>query len=174
MKVSLQLGLMLLVGVALAVGCNKPQESANGDGGSDGNAANADGGEHAHTHEGDDALIWQRQDLEHEGYVIALGHHGTQLYADHEAEPAVMVTKDGTAVADAKVSVTLLDAAGENVLTEEQATVYEPETPEEPAHYAQAEVKLPADATEVTLRYRIELPGASEFSQDVVVKASKH
>jgi hypothetical protein len=85
-----------------------------------------------------------------------------------------MVTKDGQPVADAKVFITLLDANGEKELVAEQATVYEPPTDEEPAHYAQAKVKIPADATDVTLRYRIELPGAAEFSQDVPVKAEKH
>jgi hypothetical protein len=175
MKVTSRVLWMMLLAVALATGCPKPEEStSNGDGATADATDGADGEEHGHSHAGDDALIWQREGLEHEGYVIALGHHGAQLYADHEAEPAVMVTKDGEAVADAKVFVTLLNATGDTVVTEEQATVYEPETPEEPAHYAQAEVKLPADATEVTLRYRIELPGASEFTQDVVVPATKH
>ena len=61
-----------------------------------------------------------------------------------------------------------------DVITVEQSTVYEPTTAEEPAHYAQASVKMPADATELTLRYRIELPEGSEFIQDVIVQASKH
>ena len=162
---------MLLLTVVLATGCPKPEESTS-DGATADATDGADGDEHSHTH--DDTLVWQRKDLEHEGYLISLGHHGTQLFADHDAEPAVMVTKDGEAVADAKVFVMLLDAAGEKEIAAEQATVYEPETPDEPAHYAQAEVKLPADATEVTLRYRIELPAASEFSQDVVVPLAKH
>ena len=55
----------------------------------------------------------------------------------------------------------------ETVLVEEQATVYEPTTPEEDAHYAQAELAVPEDAEEVIVRYRVELPDASEFSQDV-------
>ncbi len=174
MKNSLWMLFLLFVGLALASGCNKPPQSANGSGG-DGAAANTDGdGNRGHTHEGDDALVWRRADLEYEGYVISLGHHGKQLFAGHEAEPAVMITKNGEPVADAKVFVTLLDAAGEDVITEEQATVYEPATAEEPAHYAQASVKMPAEATELTLRYRIELSEASEFSRDVIVQASKH
>ncbi len=168
------LWMWFLFGLAVAIGCNRPPESTNGSGG-DRAAANPDSdGKRGHTHEGDDALVWQRSDLEFEGYVISLGHHGKQLFAGHEAEPAVMITKSGEPVADAKVFVTLLDAAGEDVITEEQATVYEPTTAEEPAHYAQASIKMPADATELTLRYRIELSEASEFSQDVIVQASKH
>ncbi len=172
MKISLWM--LFLSGLALAIGCNKPPELTNGSAG-DGAAANTDDdGNREHTHEGDDALVWQRSDLEYEGYVISLGHHGKQLFAGHEAEPAVMITKNGEPVADAKVFVTLLDAAGEDVITEEQPTVYEPTTAEEPAHYAQASVKMPAGAAELTLRYRIELSETSEFSQDVIVQASKH
>ncbi len=171
MKNSLWMLFLLFVGLALASGCNKPPESTNSSGG-DGAAANTDGGKRGHTH--DDVLVWQRADLEYEGYVISLGHHGKQLFAGHEAEPAVMITKNREPVADAKVFVTLLDAAGEGVITDEQATVYEPATEEEPAHYAQASVEMPADATELTLRYRIELSEASEFTQDIIVQVSKH
>ncbi len=172
MKISLWM--LFLSGLALAIGCNKPPELTNGSAG-DGAAANTDDdGNRGHTHEGDDALVWQRSDLEYEGYVISLGHHGKQLFAGHEAEPAVMITKNGEPVADAKVFVTLIDAAGEDVITEEQATVYEPTTAEEPAHYAQASVMMPAGAAELTLRYRIELSEASEFSLDVIVQASEH
>ena len=63
---------LLFVGLALASGCNKPPESTNGSGG-EGAAAKTDGdGKHGHTHEGDDALMWQRADLEYEDYVISL------------------------------------------------------------------------------------------------------
>ena len=72
---------LLFVGLALASGCNKPPESTNGSG-DEGAAAKTDGdGKHGHTHEGDDALMWQRADLEYEDYVISLGHHGKQLFA---------------------------------------------------------------------------------------------
>jgi hypothetical protein len=165
------LWMLLVFCLALAIGCNDP-ESTN-DSGSNGVAANADGDrKQGHTH--DDALVWQRSDIDHQGYVISLGHHGKQLFAGHKAEPAVIITKGGEAVADAKVFVTLLDAAGEDVITVQQATVYEPATAEEPAHYAQASVKIPADATKLTLRYRIELSEAGEFSEDVIIEVSKH
>jgi len=173
MKVSLRIVLILFVGIALASGCNKPEESDD-TGGGDGAEVTTDDDGQEHSHGDDDALIWQRKDIEHEGYVISLGHHGEQLYADHEAEPAVMVEKDGEPVANAFVFVTLLDVSGENVITEEQGTTYEPPIPAEPAHYAQAEVMMPAGATEAMLRFRITLPEASEFSEDVVVPLITH
>ena len=164
---------LLLLAAALlpfAMGCPKPANTTT-----EPESTTAAGEEEqAHVHEGDDALVWQREDLEHEGFVIALGHHGLHLYTGHDAEPAVMVTKEGQPVADAKVFVTLLDESGQNVLVEEQATVYEPTTATEPAHYAQADVAMPKDAKMVTLRYRIELPGASEFTQDVPVSTTTH
>ena len=70
MKISLWM--LFLSGLALAIGCNKPPELTNGSAG-DGAAANTDDdGNRGHTHEGDDALVWQRSDLEYEGYVISL------------------------------------------------------------------------------------------------------
>jgi hypothetical protein len=162
---------LLILCLPLATGCNEP-ESTNGSGSNDVAANTDDDSKPGHTH--DDTLVWQRSDIEHQGYVISLGHHAEELFAGHKAEPAVMITKGGEPVPDAGVFVTLLDAAGEDVITVEQATVYEPATAEEPAHYAQASVKIPADATEMTLRYRIELSEASEFSEDVVVEVTKH
>lgn len=160
MKVSLQMVLVLFVGLAVASGCKEPEDSKEGGNG--------------HSHGDDDALIWQRADLEHEGYLISLGHHGEHLHAGDDVEPAVMITKEESPVADAMVFVTLLNAAGENVITEEQATTYEPPTDAEPAHYAQAIVKVPADATEVMLRYRIRFSEGGEFSQDVVIQTGTH
>ena len=147
----------------LFAGCPQPSETTNG------TEPDTSGQGHAHTHEGDDMLVWQREGLEHEGYIISLGHFGKTLFADHDVEPVGMIKKDDTDVTDAKVYVALV---GEEVT--EQATVYESENDDEPAHYAQAELRLPADATEATLRYRIELPDASEFTQDVTVDVEKH
>jgi hypothetical protein len=165
--------LSVLLSVALVGGCNPPTESASDDAGS-AEVSTIGDANHAHSHHGGDELVWQRADLEHEGYVISLGHHGKQLYAGHSAEPAVMVTRNGEPVADAKVFVTLLDSTGKEVIVSEQATIYEPTTAEEPAHYAQASIKLPADAREVTVQYRLELPAASEFSDAVVIQAVAH
>ena len=154
-----------------AAGCTKPAEEPGGEEPAGTPAASHQG----HSHGDDDVLFWQREELEHEGWIISLGHHGAQLNAGHETEPAVMITKDGEPVADAAVFVTLLDAEGADVLVEEQATVFEPTTEEEPAHFAQATLLVPADAEEVTLQYRITLPGAAEeFSMSVPVGVERH
>ncbi len=141
---------------------------ASGDGEATTNAA--DGPAHGHSHDDADALTWEKEDLAHEGYVIHLGLHGPHLHSGEEAEVAAIVLKDDESVADAKVFVTLLDEAGEEVIAAEQETVYEPETPDEPAHFAQASFDMPEDARRVVIRYRIELPEASEFVNDVLYK----
>jgi hypothetical protein len=112
---------------------------------------------HGHSHSGDDALVW-RKELAEQGYQIALGHHGQALHAGHEVEPAVQITREGQPVADARVFNALLAADGQTVFAEEVATVYEPPTSEEPAHYAQGPLQVPANAAQVVLRYRIVLP----------------
>ncbi|MEX0612533.1 MAG: hypothetical protein WD738_18855 [Pirellulales bacterium] len=127
----------------------------------------ADG--HGHSHAGDDALMW-RQEIDEQGYHIALGHHGRTLAAGHEVEPAVQITRDGQPVADAQVFNALLAGDGKTVLSDEAATVYEPPTSEEPAHYAQGALKIPADTRQVVIRYRIVLPeGSGERTFDVPV-----
>lgn len=135
--------------------------------------AHGDGHDHAahgHSHSGDDALVWEQQDIEHEGYSIMLGHHGEHLHADEGVEPAVSITKDGEAVADAQVFNALVSADAATVVAEEVATVYEPETDEEPAHYAQGELMIPAGVDKIVIRFRIVLPGdAGEVSYDVPV-----
>mgnify|MGYP007059389514 CR=1 FL=1 len=171
--------LILACSLALFMGCpsssdnneaadatHVDSESADGDHGH----SHGEGG-HGHSHADADALTWAKEDLMHEGYEINLGLHGPDLHAGEEAEVAVEIKKDDAAVPDAKVFVTLLDEAGENELVEEQATVYEPETDEEEAHYAQAMLAIPADARRVMLRYRIEFPDAPEFTSDVLMKA---
>lgn len=51
-------------------------------------------------------------------------------------EPPVSITRDGKAVADAKVFNSLISADGTEVVRQEVATVYEPESADEPAHDA--------------------------------------
>lgn len=154
-----------------ALGCPKPASTTAG---TDEHAEHEGEDGHEHSHDEGDELFWHRAELEHEGYVISLGQHGAHVHTGHASEPAVMITKDGQPVADAQVFITLLDEAGGTVLTEEAATIYEPATAAEPAHYAQAEVKVPKDAKNVTLRYRLVLPGASDFQQDVLVATETH
>jgi hypothetical protein len=124
---------------------------------------------HSHNHvEDSDILIWL-QASSVGGYEIALGHHGTALLAGSKVEPAVQVTRSGEPVADAKVFNSLLDADG-NVVVEEVATVYEPPAGEEPAHYAQGTLTIPAGTREAKIRFRVVLPeNAGEKTLDVPV-----
>lgn len=128
-----------------------------------------DQGGHGHSHTGDDALIWRQEGVKEGEYTIALGHHGKELHAGEPVEPAIMVTKGGQDVADAKVFNALLAEDGETVVADEKPTVYEPKTEEEPAHYAQGELTVPKDAKKVVLRYRIVLPDGTEKTFDVPV-----
>lgn len=128
-------------------------------------------GGHGHSHAGDDALVWRQEGVKEGDYTIALGHHGTELHAGESVEPAVMVTKGGRDVADAQVFNALLAEDGTTVLAEEKPTVYEPKTAEEPAHYAQGELAVPADAKKVVLRFRVVLPEGDEKTFDVPVDA---
>ena len=130
------------------------------------------GHDHAggHHHEGDDTLVWQRQDIQHAGYVISIGHHSKVLHAGEPVEPAVSISRDGQPVSDAQVFNSLWSGDGKTALAEEMRTVYEPPTDEEPAHYAQGGLKIPSDAKNVVIRYRIVLPAnAPEVSYDVAV-----
>jgi len=125
----------------------------------------------AHHHEGDDTLVWQRQDIQHAGYVISVGHHSKVLHAGEQVEPAVSISRDGQPVSNAQVFNSLWSADGKIALVEEVPTVYEPPTAEEPAHYAQGGLKIPSDAKNVVIRYRIVLPaGGPETSYDVAVE----
>lgn len=123
-----------------------------------------------HHHEGDDALVWIRPDIQHGTYLISLGHHGKTLHAGEPVEPAVSITHNGAPVSDALVYHSLWSGDGAILLGDEQPTVYEPPTSEEPAHYAQGELSIPNDAKVVIIRYRIVLPtGVGELSYDVVL-----
>ena len=122
-----------------------------------------------HVHEHGDELVWKvKEKVGDTNIEIWLGHHGTHFHGGDSIEPAVVIAKDGKALADAKVFVQLADPNSvKDVLTEETATVFEPETEEEIAHYAQGKLKLPADATKCLIRCRIEIPAMDEISRDV-------
>jgi hypothetical protein len=117
---------------------------------------------HGHKHAGDDALVWRLRDVEEAGFIISLGHHAKHLHAGEAVEPAVSITRDGQPVDDAKVFNSLVDDGSNTVLAKEVSTVYEPTTVDEPAHYAQGELKIPADLDRVIIRYRILLPGVAD------------
>lgn len=140
---------------------------------SQGEFSESDGGahghSHGHSHGADDALVWEGEPKEHAGLVIKLGHHGKHLHAGEEVEPAVSITKDGEPVSDAKVFNALVSAGDNTVIAKEVPTVYEPTTAEEPAHYAQGGLMIPADSKQVIIRFRIVPSGGEEVSYDVPV-----
>lgn len=128
---------------------------------------------HGHSHGEDDALVWEGEPKEHAGLVIKLGHHGKHLHAGEEVEPAVSITRDRKDVSNAKVFNALVSADGKAILVEEAPTVYEPETPEEPAHYAQGGLMIPANAEAVAIRFRIIAPDAEEVTYDVPIEVEE-
>lgn len=123
---------------------------------------------HDHSHAAGDALKWEKE-LDEQGFQIAVGYHGEKLVAGQDIEPAVKIIRDGQPVADAKVFNALLAENGQKVLVEEVATVYEPPTEDEPAHYAQGSLKVPTGVQKAVLRYRIVLPDGKEHSIDAPV-----
>tara|TARA_R110002073_G_scaffold154858_8_gene310080 strand:+ start:3144 stop:4049 length:906 start_codon:yes stop_codon:yes gene_type:complete len=126
-------------------------------------------GAHGHSHGPDDSLVWEGETREHAGLQIQLGHHGKQLHAGEEVEPAVSIVRNGKPVDDAKVFNALVSADGQTVLAKEVATVYEPTTDDEPAHYAQGALAIPSDVSKVILRFRIVPAGADPVTFDVPV-----
>ncbi len=124
-----------------------------------------------HSHEGGDELVWVGEDIEHDGFVLKLGHHGDHWHAGEAVEPAVSITRDGEAVPDAKVFNSLVSADGMETVGAEIATIYEPETDDEPAHYAQGNLKLPEESNQVIIRFRIALPGVDdELTRDMTIE----
>jgi hypothetical protein len=125
--------------------------------------------QHGHVHGEDDALVWGKK-FEAHGYQIQVGHHGTDLHAGTKCEPAVSITQNGRDIADARVFNALLGEDGTTELVAEVATIYEPATPEEPAHYAQGGLMIPAAIKQLTLRFRIVLPeNAGEAVERITV-----
>ena len=112
-----------------------------------------------HQHAEGDELVWVKKDIEHGGYKITLGHHGKDFHFGDEIEAAAMITKNGKDIGDAVVSNCLLAEGDKKVLVEEKALVFEPETDEEPAHYAQAAMKIPEGAEHFLVQFKIKFPG---------------
>ena len=97
---------------------------------------------HAHSHEGEDALVWVEENIEREGFVLALGHHAEHLHVASFVEPAVFITRDKEAVADSQVFNSLVSANGLKVIRQEAVT----------AHVFEQFIN----------RFRIVLPGAED------------
>jgi len=122
-----------------------------------------------HSHGEDDALVWEGEAKELDGLTIKLGHHGKHLHAGEEVEPAVSITRGSEAVSDAKVFNALFSADGKTELAREVATVYEPTTEEEPAHYAQGALPIPKGVNSVVIRFRVVPSGGDAATFDVPV-----
>ncbi len=156
-----------VLSILLTVGCGDKavDESDEDQGKSSSDSENDQDGdrddEGAHSHGEDDALIWRGESIEEAGLVIRLGHHGTHLHAGEEVEPAVSITRDGEAVSDAKVFNALYSADGTTELAKEVATVYEPTTADEPAHYAQGAQSIPKGVIKGVTLFRI-VPAAAD------------
>ena len=157
------LATMALAILILITGCEKPAETASGDGGSLHDLA--------HSHEPGDELVWESKEKLDDGYEIWLGHHGDHFHAGNTIEPSVAIMKDGKAFADAAVFNQLVDPDDSTkTITDEVATVYEPKTEEEIAHYAQGGLKIPdGDVTRCVVRFRIQID-AESLSRDMEVK----
>ena len=162
MRFSLILSIVFGLAALSTLGCDTPDQPTD-------TPAPETG--HPHSHEGGDALVWVEEGVEHEGFVLALGHHGEHLHEASKLEPAISITRDGAAVADAKVFNSLISADGNEVISEEVATIYEPETDDEPAHYAQGKLYIPKGSQQYIIRFRIELPGVDdELTKDVTIE----
>ena len=124
-----------------------------------------------HSHDEDDELVWEvKEKLGESNFEVWWGHHGNHFHAGDKIEPAVAILNDGKPFADAKVFNSIVDADDPGkTLVQEVAMVYEPETPEEPAHYAQGELTIPATATSCVIRFRVEIDGQPEHIRDVTV-----
>ena len=129
--------------------------------------------EHEHTDAAVDVLVWH-EEFEFAGNAIRLGQHGILVQSGMELEPAVSIEHHGQPVADAKVSIGLLDGSGKQILAKEQQARFEPATAEEPAHYAQAFLAVPEDANKVTIRYRIDFADGQTATRDIFIQTESH
>jgi hypothetical protein len=140
---------------------------SHGDGDGHGHAAEKHGS--GHDHAGGDALVWKGEPRKDGDLQILLGHHGKHLHAGETVEPAVSITRDGKPVADLKVFNSLLSADGKTVLAKEVATVFDPTTEDEPAHYAQGGLAIPAGVDAAVIRYRISTSDSVDVTFDVSI-----
>lgn len=167
----------LMAILMLVAGCQSPTESASSDAspetGAPADVAHADEpGDVGHTHEPGDELVWEaKEKIDGTGFEIWMGHHGSHFHAGDMIEPSVAIMRDGKAFADAAVFNQLVEPDyPTEAITEEVATVYEPETDEEIAHYAQGKLEIPADGKACVIRFRIEILELGSLTRDMKVK----
>ena len=161
--------------LGLFSGCNRTADTTAADGAAVAPADSTSSEKTPHTHGDADLLVWEsKEKIEGTELEIWFGHHGNHFHLGDEIEPAVAIMRGGNAYADAMVFNAMVNPADENKLIgQEMATVYESETADEIAHYAQGELVIPYQGTEFAIRYRVVLPDLDrEITRDVKVQVS--
>jgi hypothetical protein len=105
---------------------------------------------------------WVEENIAHDDVKISLGYRGQKLQPGGSIEPVALITREGKPVANAMVFVSLASAEATTDTLPDVPAVYEP-TGHPPGAYAQANLPLPAGATECPVRFRIVL---GETQQD--------
>ncbi|MCR9197039.1 MAG: hypothetical protein NXI04_00180 [Planctomycetaceae bacterium] len=117
-------------------------------------------------------LTWLQTGIVDAGYELSLGYRAETIVPDGLLEPVVIVQQNGDVVADSRLIVCLLSADGEVLLESEPAVTME-ESAAHAAHQTVKGVRLPEEVADLTLRYRIQLPGSeTESWYDVRLTAS--
>ncbi|MEZ6043921.1 MAG: hypothetical protein R3C20_25805 [Planctomycetaceae bacterium] len=119
-------------------------------------------GAHGHSHAEGDERVWVKQDVEVNGYLVQLGHHGDHFHIGDSIEPAAAISKDGVDVSDAVLFNSVVACADEKVLVEQVPMVFEPRSDAEPAHYAQGSLVIPETDQALCIRFHITFPGADD------------
>ena len=144
------LALLSISSLALMTGCQ-------GDKDTDEKSAKKDSD---HKHPSDEKLFWPKKDIEYEGYVISLGHHGNHFHKGDELEPAVMVSNEDTEISDASITCQLMD--GEKAIDEPAKMTFEPKTEDKPAHYCEGNLKFPEEEKTYQIHFVVELPNVED------------
>jgi len=117
-------------------------------------------------------LTWLQTGIRDAGYELSLGYRAEAIVPGGQLEPVVTVQQNGDVVLDGRLIVCLLSADGHVLLDSEPAVAIE-ESTAHAAHQAVKGVRLPEDVADLTLRYRIQLPGSeTESWYDVSLTAS--
>lgn len=162
--------LATVLAVGLFSGCNRTTDPAASP-----TASPTEESAQPHTHGDADLLVWElKEKIEGTDLEIWFGHHGEHFHLGDEIEPAVAIMQGGAAYAEAQVFNAMVDPTDTSKLIgPEMATVYEGETADEIAHYAQGELVIPFQGDEFVIRYRVVLPGQDrEITRDVQMQVS--
>lgn len=163
----------ICLGLSANVGCDSGSKVGEKENATETPARQAEAHSAGHAHEAGDELVWPVVEKSPDKSMeLSYGHHGKHFHAGEKIEPAVAILKDKTSVDDAVVSVGLVGSDG--AVANFVKTVYEPETNEEPAHYAQGELTIPTEGSQMTIRYRVVLKDGNDFERDVAIDFGSH